>query len=134
MVITLTNLPAEIEEALHRKAAEEGKTVDRVTLDVLARGLGVLSPRTGDNIPVVDAPLDSNTNGGSKSEPLDASKTTYTKNEFGAILVRPATTDAAGNPLPKKRDLSDLAGQHLIDDDMRKIFEEQRQIDPELWK
>lgn len=41
MVITLTNLPAEIEAALQRKAAQEGKTLDRVALDAVARGLEV---------------------------------------------------------------------------------------------
>jgi plasmid stability protein len=34
----------------------------------------------------------------------------------------------------KRRDLSGIAGMRTIDDEARAAFEEQRQIDPELWK
>lgn len=32
------------------------------------------------------------------------------------------------------RDLSDVAGQCTIDDETRAAFDDQRQIDPDLWK
>ena len=34
----------------------------------------------------------------------------------------------------KKRDLSDIAGSWLIDPETEAVFEEQRRIDPDLWK
>ncbi len=37
-------------------------------------------------------------------------------------------------PPQKIRDLSDVAGACTIDEQARAAFEEQRQIDPELWK
>jgi hypothetical protein len=36
--------------------------------------------------------------------------------------------------LQKRRDLSGIAGARTIDDKARAAFEEQRQIDPDLWK
>jgi hypothetical protein len=134
MVVTLTNLPPSIEQALLARASAERRPVESVVLDVVARELGIPLPKAGDTTDLVDSINESSTNGSSELQQPDTSKTTYTQNEDGAILVRPATTDAAGNPLPKRRDLSDVVGQHLIDDEMRKVFEEQRQIDPELWK
>jgi plasmid stability protein len=133
MVITLTNLPAEIEEALQRKAAEEGKSVDRVTVDILALGLGV-TPKASNGSTTVDSVNESSTSGSTHYDAIDTSKTTYTTNEYGAILVRPATTDAAGNPLPKKRDLSDLAGTWVEDPEFDAALEDQRRIDWELWQ
>ena len=104
MVITLQNVPAEIEEALQRKAAEEGKTLDRVTMDALALGLGVTGIQENNCIQST-----------SPSQVHGLDKTLEGK--------------------PKKvRDLSDIAGRNLISDEMREIFEEQRRIDPTLWK
>jgi plasmid stability protein len=34
----------------------------------------------------------------------------------------------------KRRDLSGIAGRGLIDAEMKAVFEEQRRIDPDLWK
>ena len=34
----------------------------------------------------------------------------------------------------KRRDLSGIAGARTIDDEARAAFEEQRRIDPEMWK
>lgn len=133
MVITLSNLPAEIEEALQRKAEAEGTSVDRITVDILARGLGV-GPNPGNGNPSAGSVEESSPSASTNEEAVDTSKTTYTTNEYGAILVRPATTDAAGNPLPKKRDLSDLAGKNLIDEEVIQALEDQRRIDWELWQ
>jgi hypothetical protein len=45
-----------------------------------------------------------------------------------------AVKTALGGRLPKQRDLSDLAGRCTIDAATLAALEEQRQIDPELWK
>lgn len=37
-------------------------------------------------------------------------------------------------PAQKRRDLSGIAGARTIDERTRAAFEEQRRIDPELWK
>jgi hypothetical protein len=133
MVITLTNLPAEVEAALLARASAEQKTIESVVLDAVARELGV-TPRAENQAPQTDSLNEFSTSGCVNCEPVDTSKTTYTTNEYGAILVRFATTDAAGNPLPKKRDLSDLAGKWLTDPEFEAALEEQRRIDWELWQ
>jgi hypothetical protein len=105
MVITLTNLPAEIEEALQRKAAAEGKPLDRVTVDVLTRGLELDSPLLPDEIHASDK-------------------------ELQAIAEHAKATLQPG----KKRDLSFLVGTWVEDPAFDAALEEQRQIDPELWQ
>ncbi len=80
MQYTLRNVPNELDEALQKQVAAEQKSLNRVLIDALMRGLG-LAPE-----PVV------------------------------------------------RRDLSDVAGKQTIDDETRAAFEEQRQLDPELWK
>jgi len=79
MQITL-EIPADVEQALLRRAAAEHKSLDCVTLDAVVRGLGPSSPAS------------------------------------------------------KKRDLSDIAGQRLMDADTLAALDEQRRIDPDLWK
>ena len=37
----LNNLPANVDQALHRKAATEGRSVQEVAAEAVARGLGV---------------------------------------------------------------------------------------------
>jgi len=51
-----------------------------------------------------------------------------------AILDALARGMGLGEPSQKKRDLSGIAGARTIDDRTRAAFEEQRRIDPELWK
>ena len=41
---------------------------------------------------------------------------------------------AAQPAISKKRDLSDLAGRRTMDAETLAALDEQRQIDPELWK
>ena len=41
MTIILDNLPANVDEALGKKSAAEGRSVQDVTLEVIAQGLGV---------------------------------------------------------------------------------------------
>jgi hypothetical protein len=134
MTITLTNLPADVEQALLARATAEQRPVESVVLDAVVRELGVEQPSSGNGIRQADATEESTSGGFTESAPVDTSRTTYRTNEYGAILVRPATTDAAGNPLPKKRDLSDLAGKQHLDEDVLKALEDQRRIDWELWQ
>jgi plasmid stability protein len=122
MVITLTNLPAEIEEALHRKAAAEGKSVDRVTLDVIARGLSVENP--GQKIrdvsfPAKDGPLEPEV-----LQALEDQRQISRAEEERKATLQPGA----------KRDLSFLVGTWVEDPAFDAALEEQRQIDPELWQ
>lgn len=41
MILTLQDIPTELDAALHRKAAAGGKTVDEVAVEALRAGLGV---------------------------------------------------------------------------------------------
>jgi hypothetical protein len=134
MVITLSNLPPSIELALVARATAEQRPVESVVLDVVARELGVTLPRAADTAAQAGSPDNSSTSDRSECKQLDTSKTTYTTNEFGAILVRSATTDADGKPLPKRRDLSDLAGTWVEDPEFDAALEDQRRIDWELWR
>ncbi len=134
MVIKLDNLPPTIAKALLARATAEKKSVESIVLDVVAREFGVPLPESGDTANPTGSVNESSTNGCSELKPVDTSKTTYTKNEYGAILVRPATTDAAGNPLPKRRDFSDLAGTWVEDPEFDAALEDQRRIDWELWQ
>lgn len=134
MVITLSNLPAEVEQALLARATAEQKPVESVVLEFVSRELGVTLPSAGHTAPQVDSPGKSSSSGSMECLGHDTSKTTYTKNEYGAILVRPATTDPAGNPLPKRRDLSDIAGTWVEDPEFDAALEDQRRIDWELWQ
>lgn len=114
MVITLQNVPAEIEAALQRKAAEEGKSVDRVTLDALALGLGVNG-------------LEEKQDG--FSDIAGPQQTSAEMREIFEKQRRIATLQPG-----KKRDLSFIAGTWVEDPEFEAALEEQRQIDPEMWK
>lgn len=83
MEITLQNIPLPLEQALVIRASTEGKSVDRVALEVLQSGLGVVE-------------------------------------EIKAPTVR--------------RDLSFLWEDGPLEPEVIQAIEEQRQIDPELWK
>jgi plasmid stability protein len=129
MVITLTNLPAEIEEALQRKAAAEGKSVDRVTLDIIARGLSLDSPEEGcqsdpaqqkfaERVATVKKTLND-----AFRIPNQKRDTTFHEEQSKATL-QPGT----------KRDLSFLAKDGPLEPEVLQALEDQRQIDPDLWQ
>ena len=83
MEITLQNIPLPLAQALVVRASAEGKSVDRVALEVLQSGLGV------------------------------------------AEEVKKPTI---------KRDLSFLWEDGPLEPEVIQALEEQRQIDPEMWK
>jgi plasmid stability protein len=83
MEITLQNIPLPLEQALMIRASTEGKSVDRVALEVLQTSLGVVE---------------------------EAKEPTI------------------------KRDLSFLWADGPLEPEVIQALEEQRQIDPELWK
>lgn len=83
MEITLQNIPLPLEQALVIRASTEGKSVDRVALEVLQTSLGVAQE-----------------------------------------TKEPAL----------KRDLSFLWADGPLEPEVIQALEEQRQIDPELWK
>jgi plasmid stability protein len=65
---------------------------------------------------------------------IQARATAEHKSPEQAILDALARDLGFSAPTEKRRDLSDIAGQCTIDDEARAVFDEQRQIDPELWK
>lgn len=83
MEITLQNIPLPLEQALAIRASTEGKSVDRVALEVLQTGLGVAE---------------------------ETKKPTI------------------------KRDLSFLWEDGPLEPEVIQSLEDQRQIDPEMWK
>jgi hypothetical protein len=132
MDLTLHNLSPELQQALLVRAHSEQRPIEDVLVDAAARELGITSSRS---VSVSDdLAKETSESSRSDSQRTDTSKTTYTRNEFGAIVVRPATTDAAGNPLPKKRDLSFLAEGPPLEPEVLQALAEQRRIDPDLWQ
>lgn len=80
MQYTLRDIPRQVDEALRARARREGKSLNRVAIEALARALGV----SGDDVP--------------------------------------------------QRDLGDVAGTWVKDDRVERALEEQRQVDPDLWR
>lgn len=80
MQYTLRNVPAHVDRALRERSAREGKSLNEVATEALARGLE-----------------------------LDA-------------------------PSRRHRDLSSIAGSWVRDRDVDRALEEQRRIDPDLWR
>jgi hypothetical protein len=57
------------------------------------------------------------------------------RKSFNAAILDALSRGLGIDPKPlKRRDLSDVAGKGLIDARMEAVFEEQRSIDPEMWK
>jgi hypothetical protein len=111
------NIPGEIDLALRARAAAERKSPENVILDGLARDLGVCISCE------------------KKPELSEAAETTAVDREFEAALRDQRLIDwEAWSDGVKRRDLSGIAGQHLITPEMKLVFAEQRRIDPELWK
>ncbi len=129
MDLTLHNLSPELQQALIVRAHSEQRPMEDVLVDAAARELGIASP-----LAARGASVKRTSDSGPNGETADSSKTTYTQNEFGAIIVRPATTDVAGNPLPKKRDLSFMTQGPPLEPEVLQALAEQRRIDPELWQ
>lgn len=80
MQYTLRNIPPEVDQALRRRAKEEGRSLNEVAVDALKRALGIIS------------------------EPA------------------------------RHRDLGDVAGQWTEDPETDEALEDQRRIDPDLWR
>lgn len=80
MQYTLRNIPSRLDEALRRRAREEGKSLNEVALETLLAGMGL----AGESI--------------------------------------------------KRRDLSDIARTWTEDPEIDQALEDQRRIDPELWR
>ena len=80
MQYTLRNIPENVDKALREKARREGRSLNEVAIEVLARALDV------------------------EAEPV------------------------------RYRDLSDIAGSWVEDPEVDEALEEQRKIDPELWR
>lgn len=118
MIYTLENIPYELDCALRERAAAEHKTLEATIVDLLASGLSIGSPQTRSNH------VCSDNTGDWRDDP-----------EFEAALRDQNLIDwNAWSDGVKRRDLSGIAGQHLITPEMKTVFAEQRRVDPELWK
>lgn len=124
MEITLQNISLPLEQALVTRASSEGKSVDRVAIEVLESGLGV---------PV--SKLDSDQSRDLSFMWEDGALEPEVVQALEGQRVNELPSDASGKVTPKKyRDLSDIAGTWVEDPEFDAILAEQRRIDPELWK
>ncbi len=80
MQYTLRNLPKELDQALRRRAREQGKTLSQVAIEAMAEGVGL------------------------RGEPK------------------------------RYRSVRDLVGARSPDPELRSALDDQRRIDPELWR
>ena len=116
MTYKLDNIPDYLDRALRERAAVEQKTPEAIIVDLLASGLNA-KPQT-------QSKGDSDTIGHWR----DAAELEAALRDQNLI-----DWDAWSDSI-KRRDLSGIAGQHLITPEMKTVFAEQRRIDPELWK
>ena len=118
MTYILDNIPDNVDRALRERAAAEHRSPESIIVDLVASGLNAKSQ-----------PADSKEGRANNvSQWRDA-------HEFEAALRDQNLIDwEAWSDGIKRRDLTGIAGQHLITSEMKEIFAEQRRIDPELWK
>ena len=118
MTYVLNNIPEHLDRALRERAAAEHKTPEAIIVDLVASGLNTKSPQTLGK----DTCSDSVANW--RDDP-----------EFEAALRDQSLIDFdAWCDGVQRRDLTGIAGQHLITSEMKQVFAEQRRVDPELWK
>lgn len=118
MEYTITNIPDDVNRALQERAAAEHKSIEAVVVDLLVSSLDA-HPAQGQN------------------ELCRAEDNRNWKDAADFELAirdqRLIDWDAWCDGI-KRRDLSGIAGQHLITPEMKAVFAEQRRVDPELWK
>jgi hypothetical protein len=118
MTITLSNLPDDVERALLERARAEQKSVDQAAVDAMARGLGVRTQEPGKHRELSDiAGTRRNDDPGFEAAIREQGLIDWEEWCDGAT----------------RRDLTGIAGQHLITPEMKEVFAEQRRIDTELW-
>ena len=118
MTYVLENVPEYLDRALRERAAAEHKTPEAVIVDLVASGLNAKAPQTA------------------VKETCSTSMTRWMDEpEHEAALREQGLIDwEEWSDGLKRRDLTGIAGQHLITPEMKEVFAEQRRIDPELWK
>lgn len=80
MQYTLRNIPRQLDQALRRRAREQGKTLTEVAIEAMADGVGLKGQRR------------------------------------------------------RRRSVRDLVGARAPDPELRATLDDQRRIDPELWR
>jgi plasmid stability protein len=118
MTYKLENIPDHLDRALRERAVAQQKSPEAVIIDLVADGLNAkLADANGDKATVDDA--------------CDVVK----DRELEMALREQRLIDwEVWSDDVKRRDLSGIAGLHLITPEMKAVFAEQRRIDPELWK
>jgi plasmid stability protein len=118
MTYKLENIPEDLDRALRERAAAENKSPESIIVDLLASGLNAtLQP--------------------ARTKETCSDYVTHWRedHEFEAALRDQNLIDwEVWNDGIQRRDLTGIAGQHLITPEMKEVFAEQRRIDPELWK
>ncbi len=118
MTYTLANIPEELDRALREQAAAAQKSVEAIIVELLASFLDAKSVKAR------GTEVCSEGNGAWTDDP-----------EFELALRDHHLIDwEAWDDGIKRRDLSGIAGLHLITPEMKSVFAEQRRVDPELWK
>ncbi len=118
MTYTLDNIPDQLDRALRERATAEHKSPEAVIIDLVVSGLSAKS-------------TDANGDAGA----MEDSYRLADDREFELALREQKLIDwEAWSDDVKRRDLSGIAGQHLITPEMKAVFEEQRRFDPDLWK
>jgi hypothetical protein len=117
MTYTLTNIPPNVEAFIRARAASEQISPEQAIVEALEHYLNVaLHANAKSEIPAVP--------GAWKDDP-----------EFEVALREQRLIDwEVWSDGVKRRDLSGIAGLHLITPEMKAVFAEQRRVDPELWK
>ncbi len=117
MTYTLNSLPPAIDAIIRARAASEQISPEQAIVEALVDYLGIASAL------------------GAKSGLPDTPGTWKDDPDFEVALREQRLIDwEAWSDGVKRRDLSGIAGLHLITPEMKTIFAEQRRVDPELWK
>jgi hypothetical protein len=117
MTYTLISLPPAIDAIIRARAASEQISPEQAIVDALMDHLGVAAQSEAN---------DDHTKAASawRDDP-----------DFEVALREQGLIDwEAWTDGVKRRDLSGIAGLHLITPEMEAVFAEQRRVDPELWK
>ena len=118
MTYTLENIPDHLDRALRERAVAEHKSPEAVIIDLVASGLSTKASHACRKDACPDHTAD-----GEDDREFDAALRDQ------SLIDWDAWCDGI-----QRRDLSGIAGQHLITPEMKAVFAEQRRIDPELWK
>jgi plasmid stability protein len=117
MTYTISNIPPDVEAFIRARAAAEHKSAEQAIVDTLVSYLD-------NKVKAANCHESSGIEGAWRDDP-----------GFAAAIRDQSLIDwEAWSDGVQRRDFSGIAGQHLITQEMKEVFAEQRRVDPELWK